>query len=238
MPTPIITVPCLRYAKIAKDIYEFTVKKPAGFAFKAGQFVLFHVPLLHNPSDVQTRAFSIASAPHEDDLLFVAKLKEGGRASEWIAKSLHVGSPVTLQGPFGLFTIKEDRQKDTLFLATSTGVAPFRSQIFDCLHRNDRRTMTMVFGVRAEEDLFWVDTFTALAQRHKTFAFHPALTQGSPSWQGKRGRILHVAREIVEDSSGQQLFVCGNPAMCKEVKEIALSIWKIPKEDVHVEGYI
>lgn len=65
IPMPVLShiVACKRNERIARDIYEIVFEKPAGFDFLAGQYVLFDVPHLENPGDMQTRAFSIASSP-------------------------------------------------------------------------------------------------------------------------------------------------------------------------------
>lgn len=238
MPVPSFTTACLSNRVIARDIYEFTLKKPEGFSFKAGQFVLFDVPLLDDPANIQTRAFSIASAPHEEDLLFVAKMKEGGRASRWIAESLKEGNSVRLQGPFGMFTLKPENAKDYLFIATSTGVAPFRAHIIDSLHRGEARTMDLLYCVRNEEDLFWHKEFSELTQRHPQFSLHTTLSAGSDSWKGHRGRVQTVTKEAVPDAAVRQVYICGSPAMTMDMKKMCLEEFKMDRKDVHVEGYI
>lgn len=238
MPVPSFTTTCLSNRVIARDIYEFRLKKPEGFSFKAGQFVLFDVPLLENAADIQTRAFSIASAPQEEDLLFVAKMKEGGRASRWIAESLKAGSSVRLQGPFGVFTLTPENAKEVLFIATSTGVAPFRSQIVEALRYGDTRRMDLIFGVRSEEDLFWVEEFTKLSTQYPQFSLHASLSGGSDVWKGHRGRVQTVTKIAVPDAALRQVYICGSPAMTMEMKKMCLEEWKMEKKDLHVEGYI
>src|SRR5258708_6340459 len=120
---------CTAKTLLARGVYEFRLTKPMGFTFKPGQFILFNVPLIVNPADVQTRAFSIASTPEESELLFVAKIIPGGRASRWIEEVMTVGTEVTFTGPFGNFVLDSTSEKDYLFLATGTGNAPFRSMI-------------------------------------------------------------------------------------------------------------
>ncbi|MEK7563035.1 MAG: FAD-dependent oxidoreductase [Patescibacteria group bacterium] len=238
MPVPSFTTTCLGNRVIARDIYEFALKKPEGFSFKAGQFVLFDVPLLDNSADIQTRAFSIASAPHEPDLLFVAKMKEGGRASRWIAESLKEGSSVRLQGPFGVFTLHPENAQDYLFVATSTGVAPFRSHIADALHQGEVRHMDLVYCVRSEEDLFWHKELSEIAANHPQLSIHTTLSAGSEGWKGHRGRVQTVTKEAVADAALRQVYICGSPAMTTEMKKMCLEEWKIDRKDLHVEGYI
>lgn len=238
MPVPSFHIRCLRNERIARGVYEFTFEKPEGFTFKGGQFVLFDVALKDDPANIQTRAFSIASAPHEDELLFVAKMKEGGRASVWIEEMLKPGDEVRIQGPFGNFVLDTQTEKDYLFIATSTGVAPFRSQMLEALHRGDARRMDLILGVRDEDELFWIDTFRDLAKEHGNVFFHPALSGTAEGWTGHRGRVQTLAPLIIDDFSRVSVYVCGSPAMTKDLKQICLEQWGMDKSDLHVEGYI
>lgn len=237
MPTPTFTTTCLYNKQIANDVWEFRLEKPEGFLFKAGQFVLFETPLIDDPEDTQPRAFSVASAPDDTSLLFVAKMKQGGRASRWISESLKEGSEVTFQGPFGLF-VHKDTDTDCLFVGTSSGIAPFRSQILDRHHRNLEGKMDLLFGVRAEEDLFWVEEFQSLEQEIPSFTLHLALTKPSTDWNGQTGRVQQVIPQLGLDLTNRSIFICGNPEMTKEVKDLCLGEWGVEKGRVHMEGYI
>lgn len=238
MPVPSYQLSCLYNKKIARDIWEFAFEKPAEMTFRAGQFVLFDVGHPDNPADIQTRAFSIASSPDEDTLLFVAKMKEGGRASVWIERDLKEGSIVRTQGPFGNFKLDRETSKDYFFIATSTGVAPFRGQLMEALHAGDTRRIDLVFGVRAEEDLFWQEELQTFAKQHGNFYLHLALSQPTEEWKGHRGRVQTLIPLIAKDFTNKNVYVCGSPDMTKEMKQLALEEWKIEKKDLHVEGYI
>lgn len=238
MPIPVYTAACLSNERIARDIWEFRLSKPAGFSWKPGQYVLLHIPLVNDPADVQTRAFSIASTMAEADMLFVAKMQEGGRASRWISESLRPGSTVRFQGPFGVFTLHPENPKEYLLIGTSTGIAPFRAHILDALARNDTRRTDLLFGVRSEEDVFWQDMLDAWSRTHAHIHVHTTLSQPSAAWKGHRGRVQEILPRIAPDLSRKQLYACGNPEMTLALKKRALTEWSMRKEDVHVEGYI
>jgi len=238
MPTPSYIVSCTHNERIAQDIYEIHFSKPEGLTFKAGQFILFDVPLIENPADIQTRAFSVASSPEESDLLFIMKMKEHGRASRWIQESLKPGDTMRLQGPFGLFTLPSTLDHDLLLLCTSTGVAPFRSQLPGLLASGFSKRIDLIYGVRTDADLFWKDYFENLAKQYPNFFVHIALTQPSPEWTGHVGRVQTLVPQIVQDWTTRKVYVCGNPAMTADIKKLCLEQWGIKKEDFHMEGYI
>jgi len=238
MPVPSYTISCLQNRLIAPDVYEIRFTKPKEFTFKAGQFVLFDVPLLEDPADIQTRAYSIASASHEPDLLFVIKLTPGGRASRWIVEALKEGTQVRMQGPFGMFTLNRKSDKESLLIGTGTGIAPFRSFLMESIHLGDTRKTDVVFGVRTETDLFWVDELQTLVQQHGNIFLHMALSAPTEAWKGHRGRVQTLVPLLVKDFSRTSLYACGSPAMTKDIKRLALEEWGLQKPDVHVEGYI
>lgn len=237
MTTASHIITCLRNERIARDIYELEFTKPEAFTFQPGQFILFDVPLVENLSDIQTRALSIASSPKEETLLFIMKMKTGGRISRWIQEGVQKDTQMRMQGPFGVFALDRKTAKDYFLVATSTGVAPFRSQLYTFLPDESRR-IDLVFGVRAEEDLFWHEDFEALAKSHENFFIHFALSDPSRDWKGHCGRVQTLVPQIVTDFSQKKVYICGSPEMTKEVKGLCLNEWRIAKEDVHMEGYI
>lgn len=238
MTTPSYTTVCTRNSPIARDVREIRLAKPPGFSFQPGQFVLFSVPLADNPADVQPRAYSIASEPQEPDLLFVLKLREGGRASRWCTDILREGTAVAMQGPFGALLLDHSTTKNRLFLCTSTGIAPFRSMILSALAAGDTRRMDLLFGAWNEEGLFWTEDFRNLTARHSSFHYHIVLDSPSSAWSGHRGHVQDIAPRIAEDCGGRSIYICGNPVMVAAAKQCCLWQWGAPAEDVHVEGYI
>lgn len=238
MAIPVHSITCTKKELIARDVYDVRFTKPEGFGFKPGQFVLFDVPLISNPADIQTRAFSLASTPAESELMVVAKLKAGGRASEWIEKALEVGMPVSMKGPFGNFKLDTQTDKDYLFVATSTGIGPFRPMILEALECGDKRRMDLIFGVRNEEDLFWKEELEKISQTYDNFFLHIALSGPSDAWTGHKGRVQTLVPHVAQEFFKKNIYVCGSPDMTKDLKMLCLEDWGVQKQDLHVEGYI
>ena len=241
MPTPSYLTTCTKNAKLCHDVWEMKLKMPEGqkFLFKAGQFVLFDVPLVGNPSDIQPRAYSIASPPKEDsELTFILRYKENGRASRWMDEVLKVGDTVRIQGPLGRFTLDTGTKKDYLFIGTGSGVAPFRSHLKWALEEaKDTRPMHLFFGVRHEKDLFWVEELESLAKRFPNFKVYISVSQPEPTWKGLKGRVTDIIPTVIKDFSTVNAYICGNPAMVKDVKEWFMKNGVL-KEDLHQEGYV
>ena len=237
MPTPSYTVTCTQNILITHNVHEVRLTKPKGFTFESGQFALLDVPLVDNPDDIQTRAYSIASTPDEDDLLFVIKVKPGGRAGRWVEERLKEGDEVHIQGPLGNFTFDSKDGRDCLYVCTGVGITPFRSHILSTLKAGKNRKMDLIIGVFAEEDIFWTDMHKELTSAHPHVQIHITLSEPKPTWKGLRGRVQEVI-PMIENFKERSIYLCGNPAMTSDVKKLCLEEWDIPKERVHMEGYI
>ncbi len=239
MPTPAYTIVCTRKLLMAPGVYELAFTKPEALAFQAGQFVLFDVPLIDNPTDTQPRAYSIASTPQEKELLFVIKLKAEGRASEWIEKVVTDGTAVRIQGPFGLFTVKPDASLQYVFMATGAGIAPFRSQVKWLLEEElFAGRLDLIFSVRLTTDLFWTETFSTLAAAYPNFHFHLSLTDFDAAWRGLQGRVQTILPTVLIDAAKAHVYICGAPEMVQDVKNECITKFGLAKTKVHAEGYI
>lgn len=237
-PNRSFTTTCLRKQCIAPSVYELRFGKPDTFAFTAGQFVLFDVPLLDNAADIQPRAYSIASAPSEQDLLFVIKLVPNGRASRWIQQTLDADTSVRMQGSFGNFKLNPAPGKPYLFIATGTGIAPIRSQILSALkEQRDTRQMHLLFGVLKAEDLFWIEEWRGLEEEYLNFHAHVSCLSGEADWHGEIGSLQDRLTRILQTIPAPSVYICGAPVTVKALKEQCL-VLGIPKADVHFESYV
>jgi CDP-4-dehydro-6-deoxyglucose reductase len=238
MPLPQYTFTCTQNICIAHDIHELKFTKPAGFTFQPGQFLMLDVPSLEDETDLQPRAYSIASTPAEEEVLIGIKIKHGGRAGEWVKQQLKPGMEVAVKGPLGAFLLYKETHKDYLFVCTGAGLAPFRSIVKAALEAGETRRMDLVHGVCEEQDFFWREEFAALAERYPNFHVHYTLSKPAEGWTGSTGYVQKVSPQVVPDARQRSVYVCGNPVMTGSYKTLCLEEWGIPKEDFHMEGYI
>lgn len=238
MPTPSFTFECIRNETIAKGIHEIEFTKPEEMTFTEGQFLLIDVPLLDNPEDIQPRAYSIASSPEDDTVLLVIKLVEGGRASTWVKDQLKPGVSTRVQCPFGKFILDPETKKEYVMMCTSTGIAPFRSQLRTILPKGETRNIDLFFGLLHKEEIFWEEELKELANQYSNFSYHISVGNQSSTFDGFKGYVQQHAAQEISDFSNKQIYICGAPIMAKAVKEEAINTWGVAKEDVHMEGFI
>ncbi len=237
MTTPTYTVTCAQNKQVARDIHELKFTKPSGFDFKPGQFILFQVPDINNTSDLQPRAYSIASTPDENELLFIVRIVEGGRAGKWFKEMLRKDTQVEMQGPMGNFMLNTQNPKPFIFVGTGVGLSPFYSHVRWLLNKGEDRPIDLIWCTYNDETCFWVDELRAFENKHSNFTFHLSHTEPLPNWTGLTGRVQKLI-PLIPDFNNKQIYICGNPAMTTDVKRLCVDEWSFSKEDVHIEGYI
>jgi ferredoxin-NADP reductase/Na+-translocating ferredoxin:NAD+ oxidoreductase RnfD subunit len=114
---------------IAKDTYEFVFHKPAGFSFKAGQYLEWM--LEHDDVDSRgtRRYFTIASSPTEKKLRLAFKVVQEGSSYKCELMKLDVGEKIIASQLAGDFILPNVEGAKLGFIAGGIGVTPFRSHI-------------------------------------------------------------------------------------------------------------
>lgn len=190
----------------------------AQFSFAPGQFLSL---VASKEGREITRAYSIASAP--DGLRFDLCLNrvENGFFSNLLC-DMREGESIGFHGPHGLFTLR-DPLKDSIFLCTGTGVAPFRGYmqwLFSDPDRTRGREFWLLYGTRHEETIYYREEFEKIAATHSQFHYLPTLSRGREDWKGLRGYVQDHARNLIESfpqerRAGLNAYICGLNLMVK-----------------------
>ncbi len=195
---------------------ELRLLEPDRLTFKSGQFVSFEVSKEGQPRPV-TRPYSIASPPGQPDrILLVLNLVQGGPGSSYLF-GLREGERTSFKGPAGAFYLREDGERDLLFVATGTGIAPLRSMILAQLERGQSRSVTLFWGLRSQRDLYWQEELAALAAAHPNFSFVTTLSKPESGWEGTSGRVTALIDERVSSVANLAVYLCGGSGMIKDV---------------------
>jgi len=213
--------------------FRLRLAEPTRLEFQPGQFVIVHVP---KDGSVVKRAYSIASPPHEEGVLELCiQHVEGGAASTFFW-ALKPGSPVTISGPHGRFTLKEPLAYQPIFMATGTGVAPFRSMIKHLHHLHFTQDVWLLFGCRYEHTLLYEAEFRALASlRHGSFHYIPTVSRPK-DWTGETGHIQQTFQKHIKEFAGKEIYVCGWLEVVKAVVKDLQGLG-VPKDQIHYEEW-
>jgi len=207
---------------------EFEMNGAPRFGFVAGQWLSFKT----NKADGEeiVRAYSIAS-PLEDHNRFSLCLNrvQDGFMSNFLC-DMKEGDEIGCQGPFGDFILRPPL-RDTVFIATGTGIAPFRSMLrwlFTSPDAGDARhlgkQLYLMFGNRTEKDIYYHDEFLQLATEHANFHYLPTLSRGGTDWQGLRGYVQEHVSAIAQGRTDMHDYICGLDKMVKANRELLKSL--------------
>lgn len=236
-PSKPLTVEAKIVAKkqLTHDVIELKFESVPAFSFKPGQFISLVIPGKGPGGRDIRRAYSIASRPESAGFELCIKIVKGGVGTPWL-DSLSVGQSVKGTAPFGDFVWKTAPERHAVFVATGTGIAPFRAMIFsDAFKAHPPRSATLVFGARDVQDLLYTDDF---AQAIGPSRVVQALSRPQSEWSGFKGRVTDWLRahESELDFAATDFYLCGNGAMIQEVKDW-LATKGLDKTSVFQEAY-
>jgi len=198
------------------DIAGLTIGliEPETISFAAGRYIQVESRAYDGREGV-TRAYSLASPPHENKRVEIMVRKvPNGACSVWIFDHVKEGDEIMLSGPFGEFGLS-DAKRPAVFIAGGSGMAPFWSMLRHMQKTNAARPVTYFFGARTQRDLFLVDALRALQRQNGWLTFVPALSDepADSDWSGERGLITDVVARHFPDTSDHEAYLCGAPGM-------------------------
>ncbi len=114
--------------------------------YRAGQHALFTLPG-RNVTGKSWRAFSIASAPHEEVIQIGTNIPDSASDFKTKLRNLQVGETIKMHGPFGEFYLRPSFKR-IIGIAGGIGITPFRSLIADATERKDQTHITIIYSAR------------------------------------------------------------------------------------------
>jgi ferredoxin/flavodoxin---NADP+ reductase len=209
--------------------FTFTTTRDRGMRFENGQFVMLGLTL---GSRALLRAYSIASANHEEHLEFLSiKVPDGPLTSH--LQRIRAGDEVLVsRKPTGTLLLSDLRPGTRLYLlSTGTGAAPFMSIIKDPEVYQRFERVIFVHGVRwtretavvrhqieslREHELLGGDVRARLSY-YPTVTREPYVNRGRLTTLLESGRLYRDLRLPPLDPAADRVMVCGSPAMLADV---------------------
>ena len=202
---------------------DFEVQGAPRFGFVPGQWL--SLKQLKPDGEEITRAYSIASPPDGNHFSLCLNRVQDGFMSNYLC-DLDVGAEISGQGPFGNFILRPSL-RDTIFIATGTGIAPYRSMLqwlFADPSRHQNRHFWLLFGSRYEKDIYYHDEFLRLEAEHKNFTYLPTLSKAGADWKGPSGYVQEHVRGIAGGRTDMHAYICGLDKMVSANRELLKSL--------------
>lgn len=221
----IITERVLKVRHWTDTQFTISTTRHPGMRFENGQFVMVGVEIANRSL---LRAYSIASANHEDHLHFLSiKVPDGPLTSR--LQHISEGDPILIsQKPTGTLLLDDLRPGQRLYLlSTGTGVAPFMSILKDPEIYERFERVILVHGVRWARETAVVDHFVDELKQHEFLGplargkvhYYPTITREPHANRGRLTTLIEE-RKLFRDlhlpalnPENDRLMVCGSPAM-------------------------
>lgn len=224
--------------EVAEGTLAFHFDKPAGFDFKPGQAI--ELILLEPPQGDEfsgRHAFSLVSAPFEDRLTIATRLRDS--PFKRALKSLPIGQPFRLEGPFGALTLHHNRNRPAVLIAGGIGITPFQCILRQATHSQLAQDLILLYSNRRPEDAAFLAELQELAQRNKRFRLIATMTQMSKSsrpWHGRVGAIDQALLRQVGGELAAVYYVAGPPAMVAAMRQ-TLNLAGVDDDDIRSEDF-
>jgi ferredoxin--NADP+ reductase/benzoate/toluate 1,2-dioxygenase reductase subunit len=187
-----------------------------GLRFAPGQYIRVSVA-----GSGEFRDYSVYSGVLDDALEVLVRRVKNGLVSPQLC-DLSPGDPVVIDGPYGHFTLSDEiRNGPLLFVATGTGISPFRSFAVSYPELDFQLLHGTAFRTEAYEASVFGDRYTHCVSREDGGDF--------------RGRVTDCLRErhIAPETHA---FLCGNCDMIYEVFDL-LQARGLSDTQIHTEIY-
>ncbi len=207
----------LQIRNLTENTFVLSMPAPR-FKFDAGQHISISIV-----GDYQSREYSIYSGEKDENLEVLVKEVEGGYFSPKL-KDLKEGDMVEVHGPFGRFSLNQEKIEthQHIFIASGTGIAPFRSMVKSCPGLNYRVIHGVRYGIEAyEKEEYDSNKYLLCTSRENSGDYH--------------GRLTGYLSETEFDKNSY-FYLCGNSDMIFDAMEI-LKEKGFGRDDINVEVY-
>ena len=210
-------------------LFSFKTTRDQSLRFRNGEFIM--IGLAQDDAKPIMRAYSIASANHEEHLEFFSiKVQDGVLTSK--LQHLQPGDEVLIGSkPTGTLVIDDLRDgRNLLLIGTGTGLAPFLSIIKDPETYERFEKVVLFHGVRFVNEVAYHKMLTEDLTSHEYLGnmikeqliYYPCVTREKYQNQGRITDLLRAGTLCNEidlpklDPKFDRVMMCGSPSMLKE----------------------
>ena len=229
----------IRREEVAEGTMAFHFEKPSGFNFRAGQFA--DVTLTDPPetdAEGNTRTFSIASPPFDNELVFTTRMRE--TAFKRSLRKLSLATEVKIGSAAGSFTLHKNPAKPAVFLAGGIGIAPFLSIVRQADRDRLPHKLYLFYSNRRPEDAAFLDTLQTLETTNPNFHLICTMTKMAKSKKEWKGETVLIDKEMLSRHlailQGPIYYIAGPPPMVAAIRQTLVSAG-VEEDDIRTEEF-
>lgn len=189
---------------------------------QGGQY--FNLRVLEDTKWWEAHPYSLSASPKNGNLIFT--VKELGDHSSWLS-TLPAGTPVQIEGPYGIFTTKRLRGNKVFFIAGGIGITPIKAMLEDLPHGV---TGKVLWRVSSEADLVLQSDIQELCDSRGI----ELVTVVGPREQN----LLWLEKAVTSsgDYKNYEVFICASKGLVEMSKE-TLQHLGLKKKNIYTEEF-
>jgi sulfhydrogenase subunit gamma (sulfur reductase) len=193
------------------DLMPEGISKHHGVQFVPGQVAVLSV------AAEAPAYFAFASAPEDRELEVLVKRKVG--ASNLLFE-MQPGEKIELLEVAGHgFDLEAQKEKDLVFVAMGTGVAPLRSALRQVLKRKDDfEQLVVLYGARTPDDFCYRDETEGWKEAGVELRQVISKPDGH-DWSGPTGYVQSLLDHVLPDLKSPVALICGSLEMMEQTRD-------------------
>lgn len=203
---------------LAADVIKIQLRLPPNnsFNYVSGQYID-----VIGKSGVR-RSYSIANSRLISDKieLHIRQVTQGEMSQYWFNEAKE-NDLLRFEGPHGTFCFREKPQRNIIFLATGTGIAPVKSILETLNHSHalaQAKKIYVYWGGRTRQDIYWQPNYDQI-----DINFTPVLSRAEPDWNGRQGYIQNAVIADNIDLADSIVYACGSDQMIHTAQQLLVS---------------
>jgi ring-1,2-phenylacetyl-CoA epoxidase subunit PaaE len=214
--------------------FEIPNALKSDFSYLPGQYVT--IKSIIDGEDVR-RAYSLCSAPFEDDFRIGVKRVDGGKMSTFLNEKIELGSELEVMKPTGNFLIDNSADSNVAFAAGS-GITPVLSMIKSSLKVGG--SFTLFYGNKtADETIFKTELDGLKSSYPSQFNLHYIYSRenlDNALYEGriKKEKVLDLLKIDSSLLKSEGFYMCGPEEMIFNVSD-ALKDLGVSESKIHFE---
>ena len=209
-------------------VFEIPADLSDRFAYKAGQFLTFRIPVAGQPL---LRCYSMSSSPDTDpDLKVTVKRIVEGRVSNWINDQVREGDVLPATAPAGRFCLR-DRATPIIAFSGGSGITPVISIIKTALATTSR-LIKLLYANRDRDSIIFAEELDDICRGYTSrlqIAHHLDNADGFID--------LAALKRFISGNERSDFYICG-PGRFMDLVEQALADREVDGKSIFIERFI
>lgn len=204
-----------------------------GIQFAPGQYAW--ITLGDTPFSLQQHPFSIQSDAHNPSRLeFTAK--HAGDFTHALSDT-SLGTRAWVEGPYGIFTLDPDSDRNAVLMAGGVGITPIISMLRSCVADSSQKKLLLMYANTDINAILFRAELEQLSAQLDLTVVH-ILEQAPDDWEGEEGLLDGALLDKYLDAanSDTDYFVCGPPPLMNVIEQ-GLRERAVPLQRINSERF-